>query len=85
MHRVISVVTIACLGLVGDRRSINPLVEMVSDRSLGLVSRFFAVDALGEVCDRWDRPWQAVIATGINYRIRIPSLISAGTGVIDGY
>lgn len=72
------------IGFVGDARSIDALVAMLSDREVTGGARGFAAVALGLVADKEPLPWNVKISVGINYRAGVETLTSpAGTGVLD--
>lgn len=72
------------LGFIGDRRSIVPLIEMLEDANGTALARGFAAAALGNVCDMARLPWNAPIASNINYRAATESLTGlGGRGILD--
>lgn len=87
MHENANLVTLAscasALGLIGDRRSIDPLTEMLLDTELSALPRAFAAAALGGVCDRRELPWNTPISIDINYRANVETLTDQRAGVLD--
>ena len=71
------------LGQIGDKGSIDPLVEMLGDKQITALARGFAAVALGIVCDKEMLPWNSKIAIDINYRANTPTLTGAGNGILD--
>jgi hypothetical protein len=68
---------------IGDRRSLEPLIAMLHDTSLGALPRAFAAAAIGGVCDRLSLPWNTPIGADANYRAAVPTLTDQRTGVLD--
>lgn len=73
----------SALGLVGDRRSLEPLTKMLLDEELSALPRAFSAAALGGVCDRRELPWNTPISVGINYRSNVETLTDQRAGVLD--
>ena len=73
----------SALGLVGDARSLEPLVAMAGDPSLTQGARTFATVALGLVCDRELLPWNFSVSEGVNYVAATPTLLGSANGVLD--
>jgi HEAT repeat protein len=75
----------SALGFIGDRRSIEPLVQMLASDELTDPARGFAAVALGIVGDKEDLPWNAKIALDLNYRAASATLTNqaTGTGILD--
>jgi HEAT repeat protein len=72
------------LGFIGDRRSIDPLVEILGNKGLKDIPRAFAAVALGLVGDKEDLPWNSKVAVNANYRANVETLTSSsGTGILD--
>lgn len=73
------------LGYVGDARAIDPLVAMVKKGDRPDRVRAFAAAALGGLCDRDPRPWNAEIACAANYWLTPATLFEPGgaTGILD--
>ncbi|TAJ21474.1 MAG: hypothetical protein EPO68_04660 [Planctomycetota bacterium] len=76
---------VQALGLIGDRESVPPLVELLGDRSKPAIARGFAAAALGTIADKSMLPWNNAIAVDINYRASTETLnkADAGTGVLN--
>ena len=73
----------SALGLVGDARSIEPLLEMIDDPALTDGARAFAVVSLGLVCEPTPLPWNAPIKDGIDYLATTSTLASGGMGILE--
>ncbi len=75
----------SALGFIGDRRSIEPLIDMLGDQQKTGAARGFAAVALGIVADKEPLPWNAKIAANINYRANTATLTdpAQGTGILD--
>ncbi len=72
------------LGWIGDRRTIDPLLTLVTRTDATASARAFAAVALGRVCDQDRLPWNAAVAQDVDYHAATPTLTSAdGTGVLD--
>ncbi len=72
------------LGLIGDRRAVEPLIEMLQDESGCDLSRAFAAVALGLVADRRLLPWTARYSVDTNYSATVDSLNSpTGNGILN--
>jgi HEAT repeat protein len=71
------------IGRVGDRRAVQPLLLMLTDRSLGETTRAFAAAALGVVAHSSDLPWNALLAMDLQYGQVPPSLSDGSRGVLD--
>ena len=74
----------SALAMIGDRRAIDPLVEMLENDELTEIARGFAAVALGIVADKELLPWNTRIAFGIDYLDAPPTLTRMeGTGVLN--
>ena len=75
----------SALGFVGDRRSVEPLLALLSDEKANERARAFAAVALGNVADKEMLPWNAKIGSGLNYGAAPATLFDpgSGTGVLD--
>ena len=73
------------LGFIGDANSIQPLVDMLKNKSLTGGARGFAAVALGIVGDKEELPWNTKISVNLNYRANTTTLTdsAAGTGILD--
>ena len=56
---------------------------MLFDHELADLSRAFAAVALGIVGDKEPLPWNAKVATGLNYRANVETLTGSATGILD--
>lgn len=76
--------TARALGLIGDVRSIEPLIAMLKNRSFTERARAFAAVALGIVADKDPLPWNSRISVGVNYRATAETLCdNTGRGVLN--
>lgn len=73
----------SALALIGDRRSMEPLTELLLDTEQSALPRAFAAAALGGICDRRDLPWNTPISVSINYRANVETLTDQNAGVLD--
>jgi HEAT repeat protein len=74
----------AALGLVGDRRAVEPLLARLRDDRTSAHDRASAIAALGRIADRDRLPWQHAISTGLNYRAMTVTLSDeAQSGLLD--
>ncbi len=74
----------AALGMAGDRRALDALVELLKDRTSIASTRGAALAALGRVCDRDRLPWQQAVSEGLNYRAMTLTLSGEGhSGLLD--
>ena len=72
------------LGMIGDERSIQPLLDLIGKKSLSTAARAFAVVALGQVGDVDPRPWSTPISVDLNYTATTGTLIAGdGTGLLE--
>jgi HEAT repeat protein len=71
------------LGFIGDARSIEPLVKLMSSKDLTGEARAFAIVALGIVGDKEEFPWNTKIAENMNYRASVTTLTGGSVGVLD--
>ncbi len=71
------------LGRSKDARALEPLIAMLDEEGPEL-EQAWAVQAIGQLCDRDERPWVSVFSTGINYLASPPSLTDpTGSGILD--
>lgn len=75
----------SALGFIGDRRSVDPLLALLSDQLASEKARAFAAVALGNVADKELLPWNAKIGLGGNYGAAPATLFdpASGTGILD--
>ena len=72
------------IGLIGDRRALEPLLQRLEDEDRTDLSRAFTAAALGLIADGTDLPWNAELARGLNYRAALPTLNDAdGKGILN--
>lgn len=74
----------SALGTVGDRRVVDPLLALLSDKKSSSGTRAAVIAALGRVCDRDRLPWQHVVSEGLNYRAMTVTLSDdSRSGLLD--
>lgn len=75
----------SALGYVGDARAVTPLLAAVTKGGRPDSVRAFAISALGGMCDRDPLPWNASIASSVNYWVPTATLYdpATGTGILD--
>ena len=75
---------VQALGYIGDERSIDALVAIMSDAHEDKEVRTQAVVALGYAADRAALNWRSKIASGVNYLAQSDMLTSSdGSGILD--
>ena len=75
---------VQALGYIGDERSIDSLVAIMSDAHEDKEVRAQAVVALGYAADRAALNWRSKIASGVNYLAQSDMLTSSdGSGILD--
>jgi HEAT repeat protein len=81
---VLSAVATA-LGFIGDKNSVQPLVDTMSNDRITALGRAFAAVSLGMVADKDSLPWNSVFGENLNYRAAVSTLVDqqAGTGILD--
>lgn len=73
----------SALGYIGDRRSIEPLARMATDKELTKLARSFIAAALGGVGDKDDMPFNTCLAVDGNYAAAVETLTDGRAGVLD--
>ncbi|MCP4091927.1 MAG: hypothetical protein GY747_00620 [Planctomycetes bacterium] len=75
----------SALGYIGDKSSVQPLVETMSNERLTPLGRAFAAVALGMVADKEVLPWNSVFSEDLNYRAAVSTLVdqTTSTGILD--
>ncbi|MBI5431951.1 MAG: HEAT repeat domain-containing protein [Planctomycetes bacterium] len=75
----------SALGLIGDSRSVEPLLALSESEDVTAGARAFALVALGMVGDRALLPWRATLASDFNYTAATATLLTPETssGVLD--
>ncbi|MCA8976209.1 MAG: hypothetical protein KDC98_15920 [Planctomycetes bacterium] len=71
------------IGLVGDRRSIQPLLGALANEQVTQLSRAFAAAALGGITDKETARWNAKVAEGFNYRAAVEAMNDGTSGILD--
>ncbi|MDG1499962.1 MAG: HEAT repeat domain-containing protein [Planctomycetota bacterium] len=72
------------LGFIGDRTSLDPLVDLLGNSTRPDAARGFAAAALGSICAKEDLPWNYSFGRDINYRASTYTLTGEnGTGILD--
>jgi len=74
----------SALGFIGDKNSVEPLLELMGNEQLTDRARGFAAVALGIVADKDPLPWNSRISAGLNYRASTETLNDPqGTGILN--
>lgn len=63
------------IGLIGDERALEPLLQIASDDSFSLHERGFACVALGMLGERTEHPFQTALRADTNYLTRLEPLV----------
>lgn len=71
------------IGQIGDRRSIDRLLELSRDAELTKLARAFVAASLGGVGDKDDLPWNVPLSRDSNYAAAVDTLTNGATGVLD--
>jgi len=71
------------LGAIGDRRSLDPLQHLATDRTQSALVRAFVAAAVGAIGDKDDLPWNACLAADVNYAAAVETLTDGSLGVLD--
>jgi HEAT repeat protein len=71
------------IGRTGDRRAIDPLIEMTRNEELTKLARAFVAAALGGIGDRSPLPWNLPLSRDANYAEPVDTLSNGATGVLD--
>jgi len=75
----------SALGIVGDVRSVEPLLAQIAERDASGLARAFAVVALGNVCDKNGLPWNEPYAAHLTW-VEAPATLFdpvLGKGIVD--
>lgn len=70
------------IGMLGDARTVAPLLRMLQDPECDVLVRAFAAGALGCLGDAAPRSWQARLGGFMEYRGLGPVLVEEGAGVL---
>jgi HEAT repeat protein len=71
------------IGFIGDKDSVSPLIETMTDRKMTPLARAFAAVALGAISDSYELPWNSMYSRDLNYRASVQTLTNQATGVLD--
>ncbi|MEO6595028.1 MAG: HEAT repeat domain-containing protein [Planctomycetota bacterium] len=71
------------IGQIGDRRAIDPLIELTRDGEITKLARAFVAAALGGVGDKDLLPWNLPLSKDCNYAAPVDTLTNGSTGVLD--
>ena len=71
------------IGQIGDRRAIDPLIELSQDDQVTRLARAFVAAALGGIGDRRPLPWNMPLSRDSNYAGAVDTLTNGSTGVLD--
>ena len=77
--------TATAIGFIGDKRSVQPLVDALQNEKLTPLGRAFAAVALGMVGDKEYLPWNSPIGEDLNYRAAVATLTESNVsnGILD--
>lgn len=75
----------SALGYIGDKSSVQPLVDTMDNDRLTPLGRAFAAVSLGMVGDKDTMPWNSVFSEDLNYRASVSTLVDqmTSTGILD--
>lgn len=73
----------AAMGWVGDRRFVQPMIEILRDAGGTDLARALAADALGMMADKNPRGWNAAISVNLNYCAAVETLTDGASGLLD--
>ena len=68
---------------IGDRRTIDSLIQATKDKDMPTLGRAFAAAALGSVGDKDLLPWNHALSQNANYVDAVDTLTNGSTGVLD--
>ncbi len=71
------------LELIGERRALAPLQQILGKSTVTHLARAFSAAALGGICDKEDLPWNVKISVDINYRAAVETLTNGQSGILD--
>ncbi len=72
------------LGLIGDTRAIEPLVELLKDEEQTALLKIQVANGLGFVCDSAELPWSTSLKQAANYLTRAETLLGGSpSGVLE--
>ncbi len=73
----------AALGRVGDKRAIEPLLELAKNRLQPSAVRAFALVSLGQVCESSPLPWRTPVSHATPYFAVTEALQNGSSGLLD--
>jgi hypothetical protein len=73
----------SAIGATQNVALIGPLAAILRERGASAVQRAAAAVAIGCLCDREPRPWNAELAATGDYRAATRSLLDPETGVLS--
>ncbi len=73
----------SALGTVGDRSSLGPLVELVTDEQENDPARAFGIVGLGILCDDDPLPWRSPVAEALPFFAVTETLTGSANGLLD--
>ena len=71
------------IGFIGDKSSVEPLIETMNNDRLTPLARAFAAIALGAVSEAYMLPWNSLYSVDLNYRAAVTTLTNQATGILD--
>jgi HEAT repeat protein len=82
-ERTVTAAAARAAGRLADGRDIERLAAILADRERTTAERAFAAGALGWLASPDAVPWNAEIATFVNYRALVPTLLGDSAGLLD--
>ncbi|MBC8406497.1 MAG: hypothetical protein H8E15_14855 [Planctomycetes bacterium] len=71
------------IGFIGDKGSVNPLIESMNNEKFTPLARAFSAIALGAVSEAYELPWNSLFSRDLNYRAAVQTLTNQATGILD--
>ncbi len=71
------------IGFIGDKSSVNPLIETMQNDRLTSLARAFAAIALGAISEAYTLPWNSLFSRDLNYRASVQTLTNDASGILD--
>lgn len=73
----------AAIGRIGDRRAVEPLLDVLGKKDVPALARAFAIAALGWIADKDPQPWNLPFAEDANFAVEVDTLSNGSTGILD--
>lgn len=71
------------IGFIGDKSSVDPLIETMNNDKLTPLARAFAAIALGAISEAYMLPWNSLFSVDLNYRAAVTTLTNQASGILD--